>query len=63
LGRGKGYYDRLLRQAPSETSLVALAFECQLFPEIPMLPYDVYVHKVITEKAIYDPASGAPRQD
>ena len=63
MGQGKGYYDRLLREVASDTSLVALAFECQLFPEIPMLPHDVYVHKVITEEAIYDAASGVPRQD
>jgi len=53
LGHGKGYYDRLLRQVPADTPLVALAFECQIFPEIPMLPHDVYVNKVITETAVY----------
>ena len=63
LGQGKGYYDRLLREVASDTSLVALAFECQLFPEIPMVPHDVYVHKVITEEAIYDAARGVPEED
>jgi 5-formyltetrahydrofolate cyclo-ligase len=53
LGRGKGYYDKLLRRVPRRTTLVALCFECQIFLEIPMLPYDVYVDKVITENAVY----------
>ena len=53
LGQGKGYYDRLLREVASDTSLVALAFECQLFPQIPTQPHDIPMDKVITEKAIY----------
>jgi 5-formyltetrahydrofolate cyclo-ligase len=54
LGRGKGYYDRLLQLVPPRTTLVAVCFECQLFPEIPMLSHDVRVHKVITEAAVYE---------
>ena len=53
VGQGKGYYDRLLHLVQPDSALVALAFECQLLPEVPMLPHDVYVHKVITEEAIY----------
>ena len=34
--------------------LVALAFECQLFDKIPMQDHDVYMDKVITEKAVYN---------
>jgi 5-formyltetrahydrofolate cyclo-ligase len=58
IGYGKGYYDRLLRRARLETRRVAVAFECQLFPEIPMLENDVFMDKVITECAIYE---GRPR--
>ena len=54
LGQGKGYYDRLLRQVRPDATLVGLAFECQLFAEIPMLPHDVHVHKVISEEAVYE---------
>jgi len=53
-GYGKGYYDRLLRRAVRDTRRVAVAFECQLFPEVPMLEYDAFMDKVITEKAIYE---------
>jgi 5-formyltetrahydrofolate cyclo-ligase len=52
-GHGKGYYDKLLEHARPETPLVALAFECQMFPEIPMQSHDVFMDAVITEAAIY----------
>jgi 5-formyltetrahydrofolate cyclo-ligase len=53
LGHGKGYYDKLLEHARPQTPLIALAFECQLFPHIPMQEHDVYMDKVVTEKACY----------
>lgn len=53
-GHGKGYYDKLLEHALSATPLVALAFECQLFPEIPMQDHDIYMDKVVTEAAVYE---------
>ncbi|WP_010583436.1 5-formyltetrahydrofolate cyclo-ligase [Schlesneria paludicola] len=53
-GHGKGYYDKLLEHARPDTPLVALAFECQMFDEIPMQDHDVYMDKVVTEKAVYD---------
>ena len=52
-GHGKGYYDKLLEHARPDTPLVALAFECQMFPEIPMQEHDVFMDKVITEQATY----------
>lgn len=53
-GHGKGYYDKLLEHARPDTPLVALAFECQMFDEIPMQEHDVYMDKVVTENAVYD---------
>ncbi len=53
-GHGKGYYDKLLEHARPETPFVALAFECQLFDEIPMQDHDVFMDKVITEQAAYN---------
>lgn len=53
-GHGKGYYDKLLEHARPDAPLVGLAFECQLFPEIPMQPHDIAMDKVITEAAVYD---------
>jgi 5-formyltetrahydrofolate cyclo-ligase len=54
MGHGKGYYDKLLEHARVDTPLVALAFECQLFPEIPMAEHDVFMDKVVTELAAYE---------
>ena len=53
-GHGKGYYDKLLEHARPDTPLVALAFECQLFPEIPCESHDIYMDKVVTETSVYD---------
>jgi 5-formyltetrahydrofolate cyclo-ligase len=52
-GHGKGYYDKLLEHARRDTPLVALAFECQLFPEIPTDTHDIFMDKVVTELAVY----------
>lgn len=49
MGQGKGYYDRLLSQARLDTPLVALAFDCQIFDEIPVTKYDVFMDLVLTE--------------
>lgn len=53
-GHGKGYYDKLLEHAPATTPLVALAFECQMFEEIPCESHDIYMDKVVTQDAVYD---------
>lgn len=52
-GHGKGYYDKLLEHAKPTTPLVALAFECQIFAEIPMQSHDIFMDLVVTEKATY----------
>lgn len=52
-GHGKGYYDKLLQHARADTPLVALAFECQMFDEIPTQDHDIFMDKVITERAVY----------
>jgi 5-formyltetrahydrofolate cyclo-ligase len=54
MGHGKGYYDKLLQHARRDAPLVALAFECQLFPEIPTAPHDIFMDKIITETAVYE---------
>ena len=54
MGHGKGYYDKLLQHARPDTPLVALAFECQMFPEIPVAGHDIFMDQIITEMAIYE---------
>lgn len=53
MGHGKGYYDKLLQHARKDAPLVALAFECQLFPAIPAASHDIYMDMVITEAGVY----------
>lgn len=53
-GHGKGYYDKLLEHARADTPLIALAFECQMFPEIPCESHDIYMDKVVTESNVFD---------
>jgi len=52
-GHGKGYYDKLLQHARADTPLVSLAFECQMFDEIPVAGHDIYMDFVVTESAVY----------
>ncbi len=47
LGRGKGFYDRLL--ATTKATTVGVAYDFQLLDELPVEPHDTPVHIVITE--------------
>jgi 5-formyltetrahydrofolate cyclo-ligase len=53
MGHGLGYYDRLLVDVPPSTVLVGLAFECQVFHDIPVETHDVSMDWVITESTVY----------
>ena len=53
MGQGKGYYDRLLARVRPDAPLVALAFDCQIFPEIPVAEHDVFMDTVITETSTH----------
>lgn len=49
LGRGGGYYDRLLSQKELRARLVGIAFQMQLVPEVPAESHDVRVTDLVTE--------------
>ena len=53
LGNGEGYYDRLLERVRPDCPLVALCYESQLFDNLIVGPHDVFMDKVVTEKASY----------
>ena len=53
MGQGKGYYDRLLASIRPEVPLIALSFECQIFPSIPVAAHDVFMDLVLTEQKTY----------
>jgi 5-formyltetrahydrofolate cyclo-ligase len=46
LGRGKGYYDRLLAQVPGHKC--GIAFEWQIVKEIPWEPHDIRLNSILT---------------
>jgi 5-formyltetrahydrofolate cyclo-ligase len=54
LGRGMGWYDRLLRRIYGLGITVALAYEFQIISEVPSDPWDQKVHYLITERRIID---------
>ena len=51
LGRGKGFYDRLL--ATSRATKIGVAYDCQFVDEIDVDEHDIPVDIVITESGIY----------
>jgi 5-formyltetrahydrofolate cyclo-ligase len=54
LGYGGGYYDRLLAAwPPPRPPLVAPAFELQVVAQVPLLPGDHRVDRVVTESYVY----------
>lgn len=54
LGFGSGYYDRYLAKVPPHAIRIALAFECQIYPEtIPTDTYDLPMDYILTEKQLY----------
>jgi 5-formyltetrahydrofolate cyclo-ligase len=57
MGNGQGYYDRLLEHVRPDCPLVALCYECQLFDNLIVGPHDVFMDKVVTERAVY-PGAG-----
>ena len=48
MGRGRGFYDRLLKSTPNAIK-VGVAYNFQLLDEIPVEAHDVKMDKVITE--------------
>ena len=52
LGRGTGWYDRLLGGLDARVPRIALAYEFQLLEEVPVEPGDLPVHAIVTEKRV-----------
>ncbi len=53
LGNGAGYYDRLLAQVRSDSTMIGLCYQSQLIEKVMMQAHDVCMHAVLTEAAIY----------
>ena len=52
LGRGKGYYDKLLFRFPRKTLKIGVCFDFQLIDLVPTDDWDIPVDMVVTEKGI-----------
>ena len=60
LGRGGGYYDVTLKQAPRAVR-VGVGFDLQLRPTLPRDPHDVPLDAVVTEaRSLLFPRSPQP---
>lgn len=57
LGRGKGYYDRLLGDRSFRAVKAGVCLEERLLPAIPMEPHDVTMDLIITERRVVRPSS------
>jgi 5-formyltetrahydrofolate cyclo-ligase len=60
IGRGGGWYDRLLRSLARDAFFVGLAFEFQLIEGLVADQWDQRVHCIITEKRVIDCGLSAP---
>jgi 5-formyltetrahydrofolate cyclo-ligase len=58
LGRGKGFYDRILAEAgvraPGRTTALAVCFSGQLLDEVPHGPSDLPVDLIVTENEVIE---------
>ena len=57
LGRGRGYFDRLLAAVPGFKC--GVAFDCQVVPELPSEPHDVRLDCILTPTRWHPTASRA----
>ena len=50
MGRGGGFYDRLLSQPEIRAKLVGVTFQLQVISDIPTEPHDIHLPEIVTEK-------------
>jgi 5-formyltetrahydrofolate cyclo-ligase len=54
LGRGKGWYDRMLARFEDKATVVGLAYHFQIVEEVPVSAWDRKVNYIVTENEIID---------
>ena len=62
LGRGGGHYDRLLAGAREDARRVGLCFAERVVGELPVAPWDVRMHVVVSEAGTLRPDGGDARE-
>jgi 5-formyltetrahydrofolate cyclo-ligase len=60
LGRGKGFYDRLLAGRRPDSTTVGITFEAVLVDQLVSEPHDVVMDFVVTEAALYTARRTSP---
>lgn len=58
LGRGGGYYDRLLASPHCKAHRLGIAYNVQIVESIPVEPHDQRVHQIITESGLIQAPGG-----
>jgi 5-formyltetrahydrofolate cyclo-ligase len=53
LGYGGGYYDRFLPQLREGVPKIAVAYEVQVLPEVPLEPHDMQLDALVTEAGVW----------
>lgn len=53
LGRGKGYYDRVLAELPASVQVIALVHDSEFLEEVPTEDFDRRVTHVSTCSGLY----------
>ncbi|MCD7710627.1 MAG: 5-formyltetrahydrofolate cyclo-ligase [Porphyromonadaceae bacterium] len=51
LGRGKGFYDKLLVKISAP--LIGVAYDCQIVDDIPTLPHDIPMSLIISKNTLF----------
>lgn len=57
LGRGGGYYDRLLSHPQCKAHRLGIALDAQIIDTLPTEPHDQRVHQIITESGLLQPSA------
>jgi len=52
LGRGGGFYDRLLASLPAHACKIGVCFDSQILPGLPVEPHDHHVDFIATESGL-----------
>ncbi len=60
IGYGRGYYDRWFASHPGPQK-IAIGFECQMVPELPVDESDVLVDMIVTEQRLIKPGTNLQR--
>jgi 5-formyltetrahydrofolate cyclo-ligase len=52
LGRGRGFYDRMLAASRADALKIGVCFSCQIVPDTHSEPHDILMNKVISDQII-----------